>query len=390
MKEHVTRFAAAFAALVLCISCLAGCGSSIGGDAKDETAVILEGEKYSLEETKLYIYASQYSVEKNSEWMILYLYGSYDYFWSMEQDGQSYYKLNYNQGISQLLQTKRLLKKAASEGIALSAEDLEKVEMTIASFKDTYGKVVEAAGYSDEMIRKFVTDNALAVKVYLSMVADVDTNFDYDTFRRKSVKGVYVSALTEKPAAKEETEEDAEAEENAEEETKEAETVTYTEEEQKAAREEAAAAILKRIQDGDDPADIVADYENSETVTVYSAGDLQLSPDDAAEEGADITTYRQYAWTLSTGEIGTFDVESTSKVTTYILKCENDDDPDLRKTAEDSELATRKSNLFAEGYTALRDKYDNYHVYDTVVSRIKEVIPLYDSELLKQAQEAAE
>ncbi len=386
MKQLLTRMTAFAAAVMISAACLAGCGSAIGKSDYDKTAVVLDGEKYSFAEAKLYIYASQYMIEQSSEYVIAYMYGDYEKFWEEENNGSTYYQMNYIEGLNKLFQTKRLLKKAAADGITLTADELAKVDAALLSFKEERASVVEAAECSDELLKQFLTENALANKTYLAMVADVDTSFDAETFRRKNEEGVYVTAKTEKPAA--ETEEaSAEAEEGTEAEETAAEP--YTEEEQKAAREAAAKDILARLEAGEAVTDIVSSYSDSETVNVFSTGALTIAPEDAAEEGAELTGYRQLAWTLSTGETGTIDVVSSSTsqtVTSYMIRCINDDDPDLRKSAEDSELATRKSTLFADRYKELCDLYSKYHVYDDVIATTKKVIPLYHSEMMNQVQ----
>ena len=380
MKQHFSRMIAVAAALILGLTVLAGCETAIG-NSDQTTAVVLQGKKYSLEEAKLYVYASQYMIEQQSEFIISYMYKSYDEFWDYEQNGSTYYEMNFIEGINKLLQTKRLVMKANAEGIALTAEELQKVEDAIEKFKEDEARVVAASGCSDELLRQYITENALAVKTYLSMVADVDTTFDYDTFRRKNVEGIYVNALTEKPA---ETEEAAEGEEEeAEEETEEA-AEPYSEEEQTAAREEAVTVIKTRLKAGEEVSEIVDSFADSETVKVYSTGSLTLSPDDAAEEGAEITTYRQLGWTMAAGDVETIDITNSSEtVTSYILRSVNDDDPDMRASAEKTELTSRKTALFGEKYSALIDQYPKFHVYENVVATIKKVIPMYDSEYFK-------
>ena len=388
MKQHLRGITAALTALVLGLTVLSGCRSAVMAGDK-ATAAVLQGEEYSLEEAKLYIYASQYMIEQDSEVIISYMYQSYDAFWEYEQNGQSYYQMNYIEGLNKLFQTKRLVKKAAADGIALTDEEKQKVEDAIVKFKEEEKNVVAASGCSEELLRQFVTENAIAQKTYLAMIADVDTTFDEAEFRRKNVEGLYVTALTEKPAA--EAESTAESSEETAESTEAAEPETYTEEEQKAAREEAVTVIETRLKAGESVSDILASFEGSETVRVTSTGALTLSPEDAAEEGAEITSYRQLGWTMSTDDVETFEsTASTGSVTTYILRCVNDDDPDLRASAEKSELVSRKNKLFGERYQELLKQYPDYHVYEEVVNTIKKVIPMYESEMMTQQESAAE
>ena len=166
MKQHFSRMIAVAAALILGLTVLAGCETAIG-NSDQTTAVVLQGKKYSLEEAKLYVYASQYMIEQQSEFIISYMYKSYDEFWEYEQNGSTYYEMNFIEGINKLLQTKRLVMKANAEGIALTAEELQKVEDAIVKFKEDEARVVAASGGSDELLRQYITENALAVKIYL-------------------------------------------------------------------------------------------------------------------------------------------------------------------------------------------------------------------------------
>ncbi len=382
MRKHLAGIAAAVAALVLSLSALAGCSSVAERNGSNQTAVVLEGEKYSLDEAKLYIYASQYLVESSSEFMISYMYQSYEDFWDAEENGRTYYELNYVEGVNKLLQTKRLLKKAASDGITLSAEDLAKVDIAFDKFKEDEANVVEASGCSDELLKQFLTENALAVRVMMSMIADVDTNFDEAEFTRKNVEGLFVGAIQEKPSETSAEETEA-ADETAETEAAE----KYTAEEQKAHREEAAAAIQEKLMAGEEISDIVNDFAESTTVRVTQTGTMTISPSDAAAEGEEPTTYRALAWTMKTGEIKVFeDSVSASNPTSCVLRCVSDDDPELRKTAEETELTNRKTALFAERYQELQERYSRYHVYENVIATVKKVIPMYKSEVLNAAE----
>ncbi len=383
MKQTAARVAALLIAACLMIAGLTACERAVTGTDEETTAVVLEGENYSLEELKLYIYASQYDVEKLSEQMILYMYGDYEKFWENEENGRSYYELNYSEGANRVLQTKRLLKKAAELGITLSAEDEAKVQETIAAFKAERAAVLEASGATDELLDQFIHENALAVKTYLALVEDVDTNFDYEEFTRKKAEGLFVTAASEKEtesAAESESTEEAESEAVAE---------TYSEEEQTAVREKVAAEVLERLEAGDTVEDIVAAYTDDPTVRVVSTGTMTITPDDKAEEGAEPDDYRALAWNLKTGECGMIDnTASNGTITACVIRSVNDDDPELRKTAEETELVQRKMKLFSERYAELAKQYGHFHVYESTFPKIKKVIPMYESTLQTQLQSA--
>ena len=130
---------------------------------------------------------------------------------------------------------------------------------------------------------------------------------------------------------------------------------------------------LQLIKDGNTASEVVGLFANDVTVNVSTLSTVEVSPENAKpEEEADFTEYKQLAWSMSTGQIESriFTNDSGSEVG-YVLRCENDDDPDLRKTAEDQELETRKSALFAEKIQDLVKKYPTFHVYTEKVSNIK-------------------
>lgn len=423
MKYNLKRVLAFVLAMMLTLACFTGCQYADETKDSNTVAMIVDGENYYMDEFKLYTYLAQNELEDIYSIMILYYYGGYDTFW--QQDWAE----ALSTATSKLYQTKALCKYAAENNITLSQEELDKVKETIASFKENQKKIVEYSGATDELIEKYFTENALANKVYMEMVKDVDKNFDEATFRRKKIEGVTVQALTEKPA--EETTEDEEAEATEAEKTADdaepqgeaalgvaaapapgneiddTETVeavsddaesldegeteetveeidenAYTEEEQEAARKEAMEDIEARLKAGEEISDIVSSYIGHERVSVTEIADGTITPEDAAEEGADITSYRQKAWTMATGEIACeiYTDENVGDEMGYCLRSVNDDDPDLRKEAEDAELDTRQKKLFGEKYEPIAKKTKEFHIYEEkVVSAVKYKGQIHDS-----------
>ena len=62
------------------------------------------------------------------------------------------------------------------------------------------------------------------------------------------------------------------------------------------------------------------------------------------EEGAELENYLQKMWTMKTGDLEKFEITNSSgKKVDYILRCLNDDDPDLRKKAEEEAEALKRA-----------------------------------------------
>ena len=415
--KHLKRTAALVLAMVLSVMAFAGCDVKMENNDTDTVAAVFENEKIYMNEAKLYTYLSQRQMEYSSQFMILYYYGGYDTFW---EENWGY---NLTQAMQEVYQTKLLARLAKDEGITLS--ESEKAELALRTEKmkteTETAKAIELSGATAELVDKYMEENAYATKYYLKLMEAVDRTFDKDEFTRKSLTGVSITAKSTKEApteaepeseneteaeteAEAEDESEAEAENEAEAEAPseaeaeggddgaepvegepegetegetesetEPETETFSEEEKAENIKTAMDKILQLMKDGNTASEIVGMFSGDTTVNVSTLSTVEVSPENAKpEDQEDFTEYKQLAWSMKTGEMKSqiFTNDSGSDVG-YVLHCENDDDPDLRKTAEDEELEKRKSTLFAEKIVELQKKYPTFHVYTEKVSNIK-------------------
>ncbi len=364
MKRSFVKFSALVIALVLGLTCLTGCGLRAVNNTNENTVLVFEGEEISVEEAEFYIRIMQYETEVGSSTLIQMLYGDLNKFWASD-DGNGYTYANYaiDEAMSRLVQTKTLVKKAAADGITLTAEDNAKVDAAVDTFKETYADVLAKYTFDDAMIKKYISENAIAKKVYMAMVADVDTTMDADAMKRKTFIGLSITG-----------QKSVSADEEAGTEAKE-----YTEEEAEANRHAAMEDVLARMQAGESISDITTYYASVKEVAVSSFGTLTATPEDVPEKEGEFTSYRQKAWTMSNGEYATIDTQNSGGTTvSYVLYMQNDDDADARAEAEAEELATRKGELFQKKYESVKEKYDNYRVDDSVLSKIKITEAIYE------------
>ena len=362
MKRDLVKFSALVIALVLGISCLTGCGLRTGNSADENTAIVFEGEKIGADEAEFYIRVIQYETEASSASLIQAIYGDMTKFWANESEGKTFAEYAKTDAISRLIQTKTLVKKAQDDKITLTADETAKVDAAVAKFKETYKDVIEATGADDAMVRKYVEENTIAKKVYLSMIADVDTSMDAAEMQRKSFEGVSIVGQTSVEANEEKGIEAAE----------------YTEEEAAANRKAAADEILEKMQNGTEITKIVEEYGERPEVSVSSFGTMTAAPTDVPETAGEFTDFRQKAWTMSNGEYDTVETKNSAGTAVYyVIHMVNDDDPDARAEAEKEELAKRKDTMFAEKYEAVKDKYSDYHVYESVLNKFKISDPIY-------------
>lgn len=370
MKRDLVKFSALVIALVMGICCMAGCG--LRTDSADaNTAIVFEGEKISAEEAEFYIRVIQYETEAGSAGLIQAIYGDMTKFWANESDGMTFADYAKTDAISRLIQTKTLVKKAKDDKITLTAEDTAKVDAAVATFKETYKDVIAKTGADDAMVRKYVEENTIAKKVYLAMVADVDTTMNAADMQRKSFEGVSIVGQTSVEANEEKGIEAAE----------------YSDEEAAANRKAAADDILAKMKDGVSIADIVKEYGEKPEVSVSSFGTMTAAPTDVPEVAGQFTGFRQKAWTMSNDEYDTVETKNSAGTSVYyVLHMVNDDDADARAQAEAEELANRKTKMFSEKYEAVKEKYSEYHVYDSVLNKFKISDPIYVPETESAAE----
>lgn len=365
MKHTLMKTIAVLTAVMMTVLGVTACDFTIGGGNADGVAIDFAGEKVSLEEAKLYIYTMQYETEVENEYYVGYLFGGYEDFWAYENGGATYGEQCKTDAVNSLLQVKALVREAKKTGVTLTAEEEKKVTDAIATFKEKEATVLAASGASDELLTKYITENAIANKMYLSLIADVDTEMDAAEMLRKRVEGLSIGAKTSYMEGDE--------------------SVEYSDEDKK----ENVAAVYLQVEDmlssGKTPAEVEEAFADDTTVNVTAISEFAVGAD-AAEEGSGYTSYRGLAWSLDEDEYGAAIIGDSNA---YVLHCISADDAEYRAQAEEAELNERKGELFAEKFAAVSDKYLKYHVYEEAFTDITVSEAMYDSEFVKQMQAEA-
>ena len=374
MKQNLKRaLAIMLSALVIALA-FTGCGSAAG----NTEAVVMNGQTIGMDEMKMYVYTIQDKIEATYAWMLYYYGETYDTFWKSDSGyGSTMWDQNITLAIEELVQTKVLVKYANENGITLTDDERARVQENVSSYRTKHAIAAQYASATDAMIEKYYTENALANKAVLALQEGVSTEFDQETFRRKRIVGVSITPKSTVPTETEATtaappETTTGEHDKAEGVTTTAatETETYAEEERNASREKALKDIEERMKNGEKIEDIVESYKDDATVTVNQLAEYAAAPDDAVKEGEEKTTYKNYAWELSTGEVVACEIKGTSATiaTGYVLLCKDDDDADYRKSAEETEMEGRKSAKFQERYGELVKKISGFHVYTDAIA----------------------
>ncbi|MBO7364628.1 MAG: hypothetical protein J6U26_04775 [Lachnospiraceae bacterium] len=398
MKKHVLKIAAALVAAVMLVSAFSGCGLN----RSEEIVVRMKDEDIYMDEVKLYIYQSQLEMEDAYSIYIQYLYSDAKAFWDAEvsqNSGTTYWEYNLTRAISQLYQVKVLSKEAKKAGVTLTEEEQASVDAAYTSFTKSYGNMIRKSGASADTVRRFITENALANKYYGIMTEGYATDYTDEEVRGKRFYGVYIQALTVKPAPDEDEDEgedtpaesaapteSAAPEESAaptesaapEESAAPTESVAPTEapEEEKFTDEEQQAnldAAMKKaealIKEGKTPSEVTEEFKDDMTVTAANISSRVVTKATSQD-----STYPYYekAWGMSKGDTLSFIQDDANGVkTAYILYMEDDDDQDSKASSIDSLYLSRRAQIFKEKYTELTSgAYRKFDVYTTTIGTV--------------------
>lgn len=423
------KYAAAALAAVTAAGMLGGCKQLEEKAPEDTVAVKFGDTDIMLDEIEYMVRSMEYSYEA--------YFGS-EICSSDMGDGSGMTVGDYivETCLTQLRQTLVLNEYAKQNGIELSESQQQLVADQIDKLYEEGQEYLDAVGGTAELVEKLYTQNAVANLAYLKLVEDVDTTVGDDEFLRKRIAYVKLtpSELTETTAAVESTsseeassesdteaagseaaeseaaESEIEESETAESETTEAETSetettvpeteeeteseietsasseqeteaeTLSEEEQERldAMNDAAQKILKEFENGSDAADFISDYQNDSHFTATNS-EISIS-----EEGTAV--YVADAWKLSTDECTIFNSEDGS---IYIIRCLDDNDEEARQSAIDSEIESRKTDLFKEKYAEIQDASSKFKVDEDVIKTIRFTEPVYVPETEEETSEPA-
>ncbi|GEM_PF-3021871 len=368
MKNLVKKFAAVILAAALAVACLSGCGINWNQTDEGVSVVVIDDQRFYLDELKLYIYETQYELENIYSFYIAYLYGTTESFFTDTSYGSSYWDYDLSMATARLIQTKVLIDYAKKNNIALTDEEKAAAKAACDETMPNLSVVLAKAGNpSEELVLQYFTENALANKVYNAFVADIDRTFDEEKMLRKSFEGVSVTAKTSYTETVEKSSTDAStaaadssaAAESSTAASTETKTVEISAADQEKYRKQVAEDAQKMLKDGHTVTEVVAEYKNNLYVTVSSISSKALSKAEATDSDT-LTSYPYYekAWSMTTGEYAVIYAANSSKVTVgYVLHMTDDDDAKARADAKLDEIASRKSAMFAKKYAEILKNY---------------------------------
>ena len=366
--NRIMKYAAAALAAATAVSTLGGCEQLEKKAPEDTVAVSFGDTNIMLDEVTYMIRSMEYTYES--------YFGS-NICGNDMGDGSGMTVGDYikQMSLSQLRQTLVLNEYAKKNGIELSDDQKAKVDEAIEKLQTESEDYLEAVGATDELIEKTYTENAIANLVYMDLVADVDTTVGDDEFLRKKIAYVKLtpSELTETTAADEATTEVSSDEDSSEEassienteaesesaskdvttsteeassenastdaasteavsteeassenvselsseasteDSTEVETLSEEEQERQDAMNDAADKILKELEEGNDAADFISDYQNDSHFTATNS-EISISEDGTA-------VYNAAAWALATDECTVYRSDDGS---IYIIRCLDD------------------------------------------------------------------
>lgn len=403
-------------AAVTAAGMMGGCTTLEEKTESDTVAATFGDEDIMLDYVMLQMRSAQYSYENMfSAW-----YGTTD-FWSQDYgDGRTIEAYVIDSVMQSIRQTKVLCDYAEKNGLSLDEDQKQKVEDAVSSALDADEDYKEIVGMTEELVRQIYTENALANVAYMKLVEDVDTTIGDDEFIKKdlayvkltpsdleeltseavstseeensetaeeettvegeSADGTQEDQTTAEETAESASEEETEEERSGAESTGESETepeTTLSEEEirQKDEMEKAAEEIQKRLDEGENPADFITDY-NEDTDYFTATQSTSTIGEDSSY------SYTAEAFALSTGESIIYTDENTGAI--YVIQCTNDNDEEARQSAIDSEIESRKAELFAEKYASVQEDSPKFKADQDVISKISFSTALYVPETVEE------
>ena len=194
MKHLGKKAVALVLSVLIAMLCLAGCNVQL--DSLDDVVAVFGKYSVKTDEAKLYVYHSQFETEESNQFVAYYYFGNYDGFWKYQDmwDGNLY------NAMQKLYQTKLLVQTAKQEGMTLTEEELARVDAAVAHAKAEHGRILDYSGATEEELRAFYEENALANKFRAKLQEGIDTTFEEAEMRRKSVEGLSIIAKTTVPA----------------------------------------------------------------------------------------------------------------------------------------------------------------------------------------------
>ena len=320
MKNFAKKMLAVAVAAILAMSVLAGCSAGVKPENYGSTVVATYGdEKIYLDEANMYLRAEQYYYE----YLYTYLYGMSN-FWNQEVVNGVTMKDSVQESVMSMVRQIYVLKDyAEAQGLALTAEDLAKVETTVDSvLAESDDALVKAYNLTRERMIQIYTTNAMANLAWEALVADIDTNVNELEIRCVGASYVQVS----EPA----------------------EGATDTR-----SAQEKAQAIYDAVVAGTVIDDAAKDNGLTATTTAYCVSDEHKE-----------NTLGAKAITMAKGEVAVFQLEEGKEWYVMVLNTLNDEE--ATETVRQNVLSQRKSEMFTAKYPDLQKDSAEFTVDEKV------------------------
>ena len=249
---------------------LTACQSSKIGDYATTEVAKYGNESIKLEEANFWLRYQQ--VQNEAYYGELYTYFGYDNMW-MAASGYSTQTMGdytHQSVMSQLWQTRVLADHAADFGIELTEEQKTKVAESLQEFLTTYPVLSEHTDATEEQMRGWLEQNAVANLVANAVREAADTTVADEEIQAYAVEYITVNKPEETTEAAETEAAETEAAESAEVETEAAETAAET-----------AAVEREAPETAEETAEVVVD----EDVTAEAAEDVTAEAAETEEAG---------------------------------------------------------------------------------------------------------
>ena len=330
MKAILKRSVVFALALALAVGAFAGCKRTPSKITDYASTVVATygDENIYLDEANFYARLQQYYSEA--------IYSSYygEDFWSMDVSGKTLEASTKENVMAAILQTRVLIEHAGEYNVSLTEEDKEKVKKTAAEFfSENEKSLKEAVNLTEERLYEILEKNALAMKVWAAVVADVDTNVPEEEARQVTVKYILIK----------DKEDDVDYAKNT------------------------ADSLVERMNSGESIDDIAA---ADDSFTVNTASYTRNDPN--------ATGLAAVAAPMATDENKTGYIEGTGA---YAIHCVTDFDKDKTEQKKESVIEARKDDLFEKAYAGWKDSIKEFKVVDEVWDQIVfEGKPIFSTE----------
>ncbi len=313
MKFKLKNILVSVIIMCLVVGIMAGCTRSDSADPATTVVATYGDEKVYLDEAKFFAKFSQYSYEAS--------FGVSQEFWSYKFSGDITWEENIKRDVmKKILQTKILCDQAKKDNISLTDDEKELVTKQVTSFLENE-QMVSVTGATEQLLEKIYTENAIANKVYASLIADVDTNVNEEDFKRMKIDYLHVTE-----------DDDSETDEGAE-----------------------VEKMKTALEEGKSVTDISSEYEEASYTVEKSTGVTFGETDEGA--------YVEEAWQMSTDEVKVIQVEGDGW---YIVKCVSDNDEEARDAAIQEEIQSRQDKMFNEKYEEIKNNGKEFTVDEKV------------------------